>query len=76
MNMFGIASVTTMTIEWDSEAVEEIRIICFECGVDFLVRICSGAGLDWLLNSGCQTPHCRAHHALLTKAAKTGSDEQ
>jgi len=55
---------------------EEIRIICFDCGLNFTVTTDNPEVIIMFAEAGCMSPRCKAVHALMLKdSAKAGSGD-
>jgi len=54
---------------------EEIRIICFDCGLNFTVTTDNPEVIMMFAEAGCMSPRCKAVHAIMLKeSAKAGSE--
>lgn len=48
-----------------SGSEEELRIICFDCGLNFTVTTDNPEVVKIFVEAGCLSPRCKAVHALL-----------
>ena len=58
---------------------EEIRIICFDCGLNFTVVTDNPEVMMMFAEQGCMAPRCKAVHALMLKEsvkAESGDDAE
>jgi hypothetical protein len=55
---------------------EEIRIVCFECGLNFSVTTDNPKVIMMFAEQGCLSPRCKAVHALMVQeSALTGNGD-
>jgi len=62
-----------------STDTEEIRIICFDCGLNFTVTTDNPEVIMMFAEAGCMSPRCKAVHAIMLKdpaKVESGDDAQ
>jgi len=60
-----------------TDDMEDLRIICFDCGLNFTVKTDRPDVIMMFAEVGCINPHCKAVHALLVgDQEETGQDRK